>query len=108
MVLCTGSYAGCNYGNVNVSKVVGGYWISVRYQLVSDRATVRIRRYLTIESGRIFVLFINNQSDITVCITQMFANDTNFFHQWQIQRIGKSSKTTFTINMLGLTMTASF
>ena len=51
-VLCAESYAGRNYGNVR--KSVGGYWTwLVRYQLVSDRLTVRVRQYLTTESGRI-------------------------------------------------------
>ena len=54
-----GSYAGHNYWNVNTSKSVGGYWTwLVRYQLVSDRLTVSIHWYLTIESGRMFYMCI--------------------------------------------------
>ena len=50
---------------MNVSKAVGGYLL-VRYQVVSDRLTVRIRRYLTIKSGRMLTVMnhASTRSDI--------------------------------------------
>ena len=60
MVLWAESYARRNYGNVNVSKVVGGYWTwLVRYQLVSDHLTVSIHWCLTIESRRNTLIVLN-------------------------------------------------